>query len=141
MIMTKLVTTLSSILLFSFCQAQVVIERMPTDEEAETNAETLGATQVNENDSFPEDQQAMMVVIDEWMTEKGDDTSEYYAIVDEENSTDEEIQVLMYHNTAFAIMTSGKKKGITLAGNPGGQCKTIYYDPVNGEVTNQRWWQ
>lgn len=138
--MNKVLLAFTALLFVGSTHAQVVIQRGATDEEAETNAETLGATQVSDKDAFPEAQQTMMTVINDWMTENGDDTSEYYAIVDEENSTNEEIQVLMYHDSAFPIMTSGKKKGITLAGNPGGQCKTIYYDPANQEVVKQWWW-
>lgn len=139
--MKRTINTLLLLSAFSFAHAQAVIERPVKAEDVEdVTAESLGATQVSDNAAFAADDQEMMEIVNAWMEENGDDTSQYYAVVDEEASTAEEIQIKMYHDTAFPIMTSGAKKGIKLAGNPGGKCKTIYYDPKGKEVIKQWWW-
>lgn len=139
--MKRTILSLSLCAAFIMANAQAVIEReVQADEVEDVTAESLGAIQVSNNDAFEADDREMMKTINTYMEEAGDNTDDYYAIIDEENSTAEEIQVKMYHNTAFPIMTQGAKKGIVLKGNPGGQCKTIYYNPKANEVIKQWWW-
>ena len=130
-------------LLTTSASAQLTIEGRDNGvEKPAITAESLELTQLSSTSTFPADEQIMWKAAQAWITSKGENADEYYAKIDTAKSTTGEKQLLMYHKTAFKVLTDAQKHGITtMNGNPGGQCKTLFYDTATKKVTKEWWWQ
>lgn len=142
--MKSLFTSLLFItLLATSASAQLTIEGRDNGvKKADITAESLELVQLSDISSFPTEEQAMWKVALQWIESKGESADEYYAKIDSTKSTAGETQILLYHKTAFKVLTDAQNHGITtMKGNPGGKCKTLFYNTSSKKVEKEWWWQ
>jgi hypothetical protein len=85
-------------------------------------------------EAFPEPQRDAARAVAVSITAQREKPSEFYAEVEPREGG----QVLVFHlwhKSAF------EQQNRHVLGNPGGQCRDVYYDPARQEVTKTLFWQ
>ena len=140
-------TLLSSLLFIVFfttsATAQLTIEGRDNGvKKPAITAESLNLLSLGDISNAPEEEKILWKTTQEWIKNKGEVVNDYYAKIDKEKSTAEETQILLYHETAFKVLTDAQNHGITsMKGNPGGKCKTLFYSTSTKKVAKEWWWQ
>lgn len=92
--------------------------------------ESVGAIHLSETGLFPEKHRPAVEKVAKSVGKPG----EFFAAIEEKKGTGE-LVFHLWHQDAF------KPENRNVVGNPGGQCRDVYFDPQKGEVTRTLWWQ
>lgn len=91
-------------------------------------------------EAFPADQRDAARAVADALKEAGEKPVEFHAKV-ESKEGGKIFEFHLWHESAFEAKLRAAAKGGLLAGNPGGKCRTAYYDTERKRVTQMGAWQ
>jgi hypothetical protein len=92
--------------------------------------QSVGAIHLSETSLFPEKYRTAV----EKVAKSVGRPEEFFASIEGKKGTGE-LVFHLWHQDAF------KPENRNVVGNPGGQCRDVYFDVEKGEVTKTLWWQ
>jgi len=96
--------------------------------------ESVHAVQLTRLSALPTPYRAAAEAGAIYLSQHGEQPSEFYVSLDASDQTDKTIELPLWHVSAFKVSPRVK-------GNPGGKCRTLYYDVASKQITGTVFWK